>query len=87
MFWYGNDMNGWGYALMIIGMLAFWGLVITGVTIMFRQPDRSDGARGTATVYRTPQQLLAERFARGEIEEDEFTSRLATLHDHTQMRS
>lgn len=87
MFWYGNDMNGWGYALMIIGMLAFWGLLITGVSIMFRQPDRSDWARGTASVYRTPQQLLAERFARGEIEEDEFTSRLTALHGHTPMRA
>lgn len=83
MFWYGNDMNGWGYALMIIGMLAFWGLLIAGVTLIIRQPDRSDAFRGTASAHRTPQQVLADRFARGEIEEGEFASRFAALHGHT----
>lgn len=29
MFWYGNDGgfgNGWGYAVMVLGMLVFWAL-------------------------------------------------------------
>ncbi len=86
MFWYGNDINGWGYALMIISMVAFWGLVIYGVTMFLRSTGR-DQSDGMASAARTPQQLLAERFARGEIDEAEFTSRLAALHEHVTVRS
>lgn len=32
MYWYdGHGINGWGWALMSIGMVLFWVLVITGV--------------------------------------------------------
>ncbi len=77
MFW--NNMNGWGYALMIISMLAFWGLLITFVVYLFRQPD-SAGAKDVAlSATRTPEQLLAGRFARGEIDEQEYSGRIAVL--------
>lgn len=84
MNWYGNDISGWGYALMTIGMLAFWGLVIGGVVLLVRKPDRSDSSDVPLTP-RTSHQILAERFARGEIDEPEYTSRLAALHE--QVRS
>jgi putative membrane protein len=79
MYWYVNDINGWGYALMTISMLAVWGLVITGVVLLVRQSARTD----SLPVARTSNQVLAERFARGEIDETEYTSRLATLHGQT----
>ena len=86
MLWYGNDGgvgNGWGYVLMGVGMLLFWGLLIAGAVAVFRQPDRRDRvAGGMVPAHRTAQQLLAERFARGEIDETEFTGRLAALHGH-----
>ncbi len=89
MFWYGNGFDngsGWGYALMIIGMLVFWGLVIGGVVVLLRRPDRRDRmAGGMVPAHRTAQQLLAERFARGEIDEAEFSGRLATLHGQKQL--
>lgn len=80
MFWYGNGIGGWEYALMSVNMVLFWGLVILGVVALMRyltrtsqHPDRVDAPRPT------PEQLLAERFARGEIDEQEYHSRLATL--------
>ncbi|WP_245573192.1 SHOCT domain-containing protein [Amycolatopsis benzoatilytica] len=80
MFWYGNGMSGWGYALMTVGMVLFWGLVILGVValvrFLVRSPQRPDSADVS---HRTPEQMLAERFARGEIDEQEYRSRLATL--------
>ena len=89
MFWYGNDGgfgNGWGYAVMGVGMLLFWGLLIAGAVLVFRQPDRRDRvAGGMVPAHRTAQQLLAERFARGEIDETEFTGRLAALHGHKKL--
>lgn len=62
---------------MTIGMLAFWALVITGVALLVGLFGRV-GASPTAP--RTPEELLAERFARGEIDEGEYTSRHAALH-------
>lgn len=68
-------------------MLAFWGLVIFAAAMVVRQFGRSDRTDGTAPVHRTPQQVLAERFARGEIDEREFTSRLSALYDRVPGRS
>lgn len=75
MYWYGDHMSGWGWALMTIGTIAFWALLITGIVLLVRYIGRS----GQAAATRTPEQLLAERFARGEIDEGEYRDRLATL--------
>lgn len=80
MFWYGNGMSSWGYTLMTVSMVLFWGLVIFGVVALIRYltraPQRSAGAEAPRPA---PEQILAERFARGEIDEQEYRSRLATL--------
>ena len=80
MFWYGTGVNGWGYALMSIGMVLFWGLVIVGIIALVRYLARS-GQHTTPPpqVRATPEQVLAERFARGEIDEQEYRQRLDTL--------
>jgi putative membrane protein len=82
MFWYGNDGGfgggGGGVVVMVVGMLLFWGLVIAGISLVLRRPHREAG--GMVPAHRSAQQVLAERFARGEIDEGEFTARLAALH-------
>jgi putative membrane protein len=81
MYWYDHDLNGWGYAWMSIGMVLFWGLLIAAFVILVRlatRPDQSSADRHE----RVAEQLLAERFARGEIDEKEYTDRLATLRTH-----
>ncbi|MBA2558849.1 MAG: hypothetical protein H0V07_03005 [Propionibacteriales bacterium] len=79
MFWYGDHTNGWGWALMAIGMFAFWGVLITGIVMFIR----STGSAAQRSPHRvappTPEQLLAERFARGDIDEAEYTDRLGVL--------
>ncbi|MEO7077992.1 SHOCT domain-containing protein [Rhodococcus sp. BP22] len=79
MYWHGNDPSGWSYALMIIGMVVFWGVLITGVLLLLR----SQGAHGSQPthppVLYTAEQLLAERYARGEIDADDYRARLTTL--------
>ena len=76
MFWYGHDMNGLGYALMLISMIAFWGLLIS---LFVWRPSRLR----SSTAPLTPEQVLAGRFARGEINHDEYASRQAALNAHT----
>ncbi len=76
MHWYGDGMGGWGFALMAINMILFWTLVITGVVALIRYLGRGTQGRPGAT---GPEQLLAERFARGEIDEEEYQRRLQVL--------
>ncbi|MFD8495802.1 SHOCT domain-containing protein [Amycolatopsis sp. NPDC059657] len=88
MFWYGNGMSGWGYVLMTVGMVLFWGLVIFGVVALVRYLARSSQRpEGLGAPRPTPEQVLAERFARGEIDEQEYRSRLATLRGSPQSAS
>lgn len=80
MWWYGDgDLNGWGYTLMTVSMILFWGLIIYGVVVLVRS-----GNRDVASVARrpAPEDLLAERYARGEIDEGEYRHRLETLRAH-----
>ncbi|MGH3780368.1 MAG: SHOCT domain-containing protein [Pseudonocardiaceae bacterium] len=65
MWWYGSGMSSWGYVLMTLSMVLFWALVIFGVVALIRFLASND--RPTAS-RPTPEQLLAERFARGEID-------------------
>lgn len=84
MFWYGNGMGGWGYGLMALSMLAFWGLVILVIVALVQylargaQPPSAHAARRPM-----PEELLAERFARGEIDEQEYRRRLDMLRPGT----
>lgn len=81
MFWFGGDTNGWGYVPMAMSMLVFWGLVIAGVVLLVRYLGRSGQIDVGPLTARTPEQLLAERFAHGEIDEHEYSNRLATLRE------
>lgn len=76
---YGYHMGGWGYALMGLNTLLFVALLIIGAFAMFRSHNHSsDPAR--STLHRdTPEDLLAERYARGELNDDEFQHRRDTL--------
>jgi putative membrane protein len=74
MMYWGNGMGGWGMLVMTVGSVMFWALVIAGGVVLVRYL----GARPSDRRL-TPEQLLAERFARGEIGEDEYQRRLSIL--------
>lgn len=82
MFGYDHDLSAWGWVTMSVSMVLFWGLLIAGIVLAARFLSRA----GQPPVPRPPmpphgpEQVLAERFARGEIDAPEYTGRLATLH-------
>ena len=83
MFWYDHDMSGWGYAGMAIGMVLFWVLVVGGTFALVRYVSGDQSSRYTTPPEQpNPQELLAIRFARGEIDEDEYRRRIAILREH-----
>ena len=77
--YYDGHMSGWGIALMTISGVVFWGLVIAGIVLLVGYVGRSGPSPRQPPGMSTPEQVLAERFARGEIDEPEYTNRLATL--------
>lgn len=88
MFWYGHDMSGWGYGLMTLSLVLFWGLVIAAIVLMIRYFGRSGQQTGPgqhpgppAATRSTAEQLLSERYARGEIDDAEYQRRLTTLRE------
>ena len=73
MWWWHGDW-GWGaWLAMTVGMLAFWGLLIWGVVTLAR------GGIAQREPRTDPEDILAARFAAGEIDEDEYHRRLDTL--------
>ncbi|MFF3459574.1 SHOCT domain-containing protein [Streptomyces sp. NPDC002730] len=79
MFWFDHDVSGWGWFAMSASMILFWALIITAVVLLFRALGQTSEHTHSPNVP-SPDQVLAERFARGEIDEEEYRRRLATLH-------
>lgn len=75
MGWYHDGMGWGGWIVMTLAMVAFWALVVFAVLTLFRteRPGESNPDR------RDPMQILDERFARGEIDEDEYRARSSVL--------
>ncbi|MGI5466629.1 SHOCT domain-containing protein [Streptomyces sp. CA-132043] len=79
MYGYGTGMQGWGFIAMAVAQLIFWGLLLIGVALLVRYLVRSHRDTGTPSTHQTPQQVLAERLARGDIDEEEYQRRLTAL--------
>ena len=75
MDWYHDGMGWGGWLVMLLGMVAFWGLVVLAVVVLFRD-TRSDEARAA---HHDPLDTLDELFARGEIDETEYRARADVL--------
>ncbi len=75
MMWLDHGIGPWGYVLMSLNMLVFWGLIVTGIVLLVRYLGRSGSAAGPGSAER----ILAERYARGEIDEQEYRQRLSVL--------
>jgi putative membrane protein len=77
MMYWGYGMGWAGMLAMILGYLVFWALVVGGIVMLVRYPGHSDQSAGPAST--SPQQQLAERYARGEIDEEEYRRHLQIL--------
>ncbi|MEV0405379.1 SHOCT domain-containing protein [Actinoallomurus sp. NPDC050550] len=79
MYWYDGHMSGWGYGLMTFSTVLFWVLLIVIIIALVRYLGHVRQPNVAPPPDITPEQLLAERFARGEIDTDEYRERLETL--------
>ncbi|KZM75138.1 SHOCT domain-containing protein [Nocardia terpenica] len=82
MMWYAHDLSGWGYGLMAVGMMLFWAMLFLGLITAIRYTDstrRAESSDDAPQHNPTPQQILALRYARGEIDDNEYARRSRTL--------
>ena len=69
-----NDSSGW-WVVMPLAMVLFWGAVVWLVVTFVRGLSARPSGEGA----QRPDEILARRYARGEIDKDEYRRRLDTL--------
>ncbi len=78
MFWDGGGAHWvfWQAALMWVGILVFWALVIWAIYALVTSMNRRPGGSGNGE---DPRRILDERLARGEIQPEEYQRLRALL--------
>ena len=75
--------GGWGWMMMAMLMIAFWVGVVWILTSVVRHRGLSSGSVPSATpvapAITGPEDILHERFARGEIDVEEYHHRLDAI--------
>jgi putative membrane protein len=80
----GYAMSGWGWLLMTLGLLGFWVLLAVVAVALLRRPGQPDQQRQPDQQPQlNPEEVLAERLARGEIDPEEYRQRLQILQETT----
>lgn len=77
MMWTGTWNGRGGSWAMLLGMVVFWGGLILAVGYVIRESRRSDARSDEPQAI----QILEQRFARGEIDHDEFEERRRVLSE------
>lgn len=85
MYWNNDHMDGGWAAVMMLGMLIFWTALVVAIVWAIHSSRSSNvpgaGSR-TSGVHGSggdPEDILANRLARGEIDPDEYKDRLDVL--------
>ncbi|MFB7169950.1 SHOCT domain-containing protein [Streptomyces sp. NPDC056254] len=87
MYWYGHGMDGWGWFAMSLTALIVWALIVAAALLVARAYRRENIDGHPVSVSDTGpdkgvEALLAERYARGEIDDEEYKRRLEVLRSH-----
>jgi putative membrane protein len=84
MMWYGGN-GGWvGWLLMTLAMIVFWALLITALVALVRYLVSSSRGTGVTSLPGpgSAEDVLAQRYAHGEIDDDEYQRRLGVIRQN-----
>ena len=71
MYW--HDVSWWGWLTMSVGILVFYGLIVWGIARLLRGRDTAGAGRSS------PEDILGEWLARGEIDAREYRGQVQAL--------
>lgn len=71
--------NGWWWIMGVVGLLIVVALVV--IVVITLQRSNAPRPEGSGSNRRTADDLLSERFARGEMDEDEYRRRRVALRE------
>jgi len=74
----GSWTYGWGHGFGFIFMILFWGLVIFAIVAIVKWLAGTSANAGTPPA-KTARQILDERYARGDIDEEEYRQKKKDL--------
>lgn len=82
--WMWHDGWGWGgWALMVITMVLVLAAILTVVVLAIRYLTRnSTSSPPRYSLFGRAEDVLAERYAQGELDDDEYRRRLSVLRNH-----
>ena len=84
MFWYGGGWSLWQVGLMGVGMIAFWGLLGWAVYRLITSSTRAP--RTVAAAEADARLILDARFARGEIDAEQYRRARSLLAEGSGVR-
>jgi putative membrane protein len=79
MYGYDSAMSGWGYVLMTVAVLLVAGLVAMGTLVLIRSGAAARRSPAEPMRQTEAERILEQRFAAGEVDQDEFRSRMDVL--------
>ena len=72
-----NDFGGWGFGFGPVYMLLFWGVIIIGIVALVRW--QAAGSPSSQAREKTAGDIVRERYARGEIDRQEYEQKMQDL--------
>ncbi len=70
--WYNQGMGGGWWALMMVGMVVFWAVFVFGIIALMRHYGPWRGGSHAQPQLNSAIEILMQRFARGELTEEEY---------------
>ncbi len=77
--YYGQGGGTGTWVVMVLVMLLFWAGVVTIVILLIRRTTPTNHPAPPLPSHESAERILHERFARGEIDETEYTARHTAL--------
>ena len=88
MYWFDHGMGGWGYAGMGMGMVLLFVVLLLAVALVVKSLTGDQRSSPVPRFERlSAEEILANRFAAGEISETDYRDQLAVLGDRSVRKS
>ena len=60
----------------LLWMIVFWAVIVTLLIMLFKRLVDSPSKKGKSGMNQSPKEILKERYAKGEIDKEEYLTKL-----------